>query len=353
MNLNTSRREFLKKALISGLGVAVAPQLLGKASPLVRMVGGQDVPAPFKHDGLVLGGHYFDEDAWIRKTEEIDAMALMKSGNDGWYGDQVVNPYLRPNNISEWEFVGSMAYHNGAPIQPGDIAEIEKSRHPFILDLNGDGKVDELDKQIFYEVLDGGREYSPSNWDWLQTVEERITMYEAQRENYSDTREGGTVNGQQFYCGEYALKEVLLNAGVENLENIDSSNSYSFNYINQLFNGKVMEKNGLLNKPVYVAHTKAKDDKGGTIPHAINATLIGSNNPLEDTPKNLDAFYLDEPQLAKRVYPGETSVEENSEIFLDRLCFHYKSLSKIPHGVDLLYPLQIDPHKILKIPVEK
>jgi len=313
-DVNT-RRDFLKKALISGLGVALAPQLLGKASPLVRMVGGQSVPKPFEYGGLKLGGYYFDEEAWIRRTEEIDFEHMMKSGNPDWYGSQVVNPYHRPNNVSDWEYVGSMKL-NGIPLQPGDFGAVQKSQHPFILDLDGDGEVLSSDLSILKNVRENRLDYSPSDWNSLKTVQERINWFENMVRNYDDTIQGGTVNGQNFTCGEYALKKMLRFAG---LENYDGYRSIS--YISQLLD--LEKENGKINLPLYVAHTDAKDGKGGVIPHAINAFLVGSDDLSKDTPKLLDSWYFDEPQLAKRVYPGDVSIDENSSIFIDRLAYAY------------------------------
>ncbi len=317
MSINSSRREFLKKALISGLGVALAPQLLGKASPLVRMVGGQSVPKPFEYGGLKLGGYYFDEEAWIRRTEEIDFEHMMKSGNPDWYGSQVVNPYHRPNNVSDWEYVGSMKL-NGIPLQPEDWEAVQNSQHPFISDLDGDGEVLSSDLSILKNVRENRLDYSPSDWNRLKTVKERIKWFEKMVKNYDDTIRGGTVNGNNFSCGEYALKKMLRFAGLEN-----SSDWRLYNHVSQYFD---WPENGKINLPLYVAHTDAKDGKGGVIPHAINAFLVGSDEPSKDTPKLLDSWYFYEPQLAKRVYPGDVSIDENSGIKIDRLAYAYDAL---------------------------
>lgn len=314
MSVVNTRRDFLKKALISGLGVALAPQLLGKASPLVRMVGGQSVPKPFEHAGMRLGGYYFDKEAWLRRAEEIDVAHLMKSGNPDWHGSQVVNPYHRPNNVSDWEYVGSMKL-NGIPLQPEDWEAVQNSQHPFISDLDGDGEVLSSDLSILKNVRENRLDYSPSDWNRLKTVKERIKWFEKMVRNYDDTIQGGTVNGQNFTCGEYARKKMLRFAGLEN-----ASDWELYNHVSQYFD---WPENGKINLPLYVANTDAKDGKGGVIPHAINAFLVGSDELSKDTPKLLDSWYFDEPQLAKRVYPGDVSIDENSSIHIDRLCFHY------------------------------
>lgn len=316
-DVNT-RRDFLKKALISGLGVALAPQLLGKASPLVRMVGGQSVPKPFEYGGLKLGGYYFDEEAWIRRTEEIDFEHMMKSGNPDWHGSQVVNPYHRPNNVSDWEYVGSMKL-NGIPLQPEDWEAVQNSQHPFISDLDGDGEILSSDLSILKNVRENRLDYSPSDWNRLKTVKERIKWFEKMVRNYDDTIQGGTIYGNNFSCGEYSKKKLLRFAGLENAEGY-----YLYDHLNLLLD---MEKeNGKINLPLYVAQTYAKDGKGGGIPHAINAFLVGSDEPSKDTPKLLDSWYFDEPQLAKRVYPGDVSIDENSSIHIDRLAYSYNAI---------------------------
>jgi hypothetical protein len=153
----------------------------------------------------------------------------------------------------------------------------------------------------------------------LKTVKERIKWFEKMVKNYDDTIRGGTVNGQNFTCGEYALKKMLRFAG---LENYDGYRSIS--YISQLLD--LEKENGKINLPLYVAHTNAKDGAGGGIPHAINAFLVGSDDLSKDTPKLLDSWYFDEPQLAKRVYPGDVSIDENSSIQIDRLAYAYDAL---------------------------
>ncbi|MBT4651758.1 T9SS type A sorting domain-containing protein [Candidatus Woesearchaeota archaeon] len=304
MSVNTNRREFLRKALISGFGVALAPHLLGKASQLVEMVGGQDNPS-----GIVTGGFDPNDPKYgIKLTEsEVDWMSMLKSGNDGWYGDQVVNPYIRPNNVSEWEFVGSMLYHNGVPIQPGEIAEIDKSLHSYILDLNGDGNVNQTDKDIFDQVVNEGLT-CPSNWDLMETVNERVNWFEKMVANYDDTasfREGWT-------CGEYMTKFGLGIAGLENAEE-----AQNYNYLSSVFD---FNKNGRVNLPVYTVNTKAKDGND----HTINALFVGSENVQKDTPEEFDSWYFIEPQTGERVFPGNFSMraEEGDLARVERLCYN-------------------------------
>jgi len=306
MSKSIDRRDFLRKVLIGGTGIALTPPLLGQTG-LTKILA-QDKSKTESVNGIVFGGYEFDEEAWIRKTQEIDESSKLK-GEGLWYGDQVINPFFRPHNISSWNYVGSMRLRDSL-IKETDISGIKGSDYFYLLDLNGDGTLDNLDEELFQKVMSGQLDPPPSDWNRMNKLQ-KIRWFEKMVENYDDTVRGGVTNQENpFTCGEFASKFMLRFAGLEKAEEYGD-----FDYFNSLFNGSLLEENGKINLPIYMAHTMAKVP-GGLQDHVLNAIFVGEN------PLDFKEWYFHEPQIARRVYPGESSIDENNEVKIDRLCYN-------------------------------
>ncbi|MFC2119391.1 twin-arginine translocation signal domain-containing protein [Bacteroidota bacterium] len=95
---NFNRRNFLKKASLAGLVIGAAP---GFALEIID----QQVTGQQKRNKIITGGFNPNDPKYgIRiSPEEIDRVYRMKNGLEFGYG--VFDPYSRPNNISDWEYL--------------------------------------------------------------------------------------------------------------------------------------------------------------------------------------------------------------------------------------------------------
>lgn len=306
-----NRRKFIKKAIIGGSCLTFASPLLisGRASQSTKINGISNNPY-----GIVTGGFDPNDPKYgvSLSTDEIDGYYKIKSSEDGWYGDQVVNPYIRPGINHNTNFVGSKDVNEDGLFDFDDVLSIQQGNTSYCGDANGDGLINNLDAQIIEEVLNSQREYAPCDWHYLKTVAERIEWYEKMLQYYNKM---GQNRGDGWTCGEFMYHFLLAFAGLENVLNYGD-----FSYFFHLFNRTLLVENGKINLPVYTVLTVAKDGQG----HFINGIFIGSDDPEKDTPTEFDSWYFIEPQLGgRRVYPGDFSMNETSNVGIKRLCYYW------------------------------
>mgnify|MGYP000899011138 CR=1 FL=1 len=105
-----------------------------------------------------------------------------------------INPFVQPND-STLNWYGSGDVDGNNKVEQNDLNKLEQilagtftpnlaSNNPVEYrtldraDVNGDGKVDAVDKQILQEKLNGTREYLPGEWNKLKTRAEREEWFQ-------------------------------------------------------------------------------------------------------------------------------------------------------------------------------
>ena len=157
-------------------------------------------------------------------------------------------------------------------------------------DINGDGLINNQDKQILEEELNN---YFPSHWNKLSDLEKQgwfKLMVEIDKTDTIITSE----------CTEFANPFAINFHGFKSLEGVDPEDfKYKFS------------KNNRFNIPVYTVGTRT--DQGSA--HSINGVLIG-DNPFE-----FSNWYFIDPGYEddKPVNPGEWDMAYNSDVIVDYL----------------------------------
>ncbi|TSA32752.1 MAG: hypothetical protein D4R64_15465, partial [Porphyromonadaceae bacterium] len=239
--------------------------------------------------GIVTGGY----NSSTNTANYEDEMSKLKSTTGSWYGDQVVNPFIRPGyrdkDMGEREYYGSKDVNGNHVINEfADVQAIQNGNTSYRGDVNGDGVTNSTDASIIQSVMNGTTPYAPSDWNYL-TKQEKIDYFEklVKLDDTNTFHEGWT-------CGEYMSKFSLKFAGLE------KGREYGdFNYFNSLID--MTTENGLFNLPVYQVITKATNGQD----HFIVGILVGDN------PTNFDDWYFLEEQIDKRVQPGDFSMRSN------------------------------------------
>lgn len=248
------------------------------------------------------------------KTSEIKTSQSISAPKDGveFYGDQVLNVYVRPNyrNAGEYtsDYYGSMDANNDGEINQTDLDLIRSGTSNYRTDGNGDGTTNSVDGDLLESFLNGTIPNLPSDWEKL-TPNERISWFEKMWQNIDDSQT--QVSGE--FCGYYATQFQINFSGIENIE----ESGIDLNRLDASFNGG-------FNLPVYVISTRTQ-----TIAHFANAIFIGTDNPETDKPTNLDAWYFYDNTWAKRTYPGDFNMDEDSFVEITRYCYAN------PNGIEL------------------
>jgi hypothetical protein len=111
-----------------------------------------------------------------------------------WTGKYLLNPFVQPND-STLNWYGSGDVDGNNKVDQSDLTKLDQilagtfvpaleSDNPVEYrtldraDVNGDGKVDAVDKQILQEKLNGSREYLPGEWNKLRTRTEREEWFQ-------------------------------------------------------------------------------------------------------------------------------------------------------------------------------
>lgn len=276
-----------------------------EAQEQLRVFSSKHVTA-INPQGIVTGGY----EAETANYE--DEASRLKSTNGTWYGDQVVNPFIRPGyrdkDMGEREYYGSKDVNGNHVInESADVQEIYNGNTSYRGDVNADGVTNSTDAGIIQSVINLEIPYAPSDWNYL-TKQEKIDYFEklVKLDDTDTYHEGWT-------CGYYMNEFVARFAGLEKAKDYPFYNDFS-----QLLN--MTTENGLFNLPVYRVSTKAKDGNN----HFIVGILVGDN------PTNFYDWCFLEEQIDQTVKPGDFSMrsEEGDIIQIDRLCYYYNDFDK-------------------------
>jgi len=295
-----------KKAIAIGGAVATLALLpkFGNAQEQIKVFSPKHVTLE-NPQGIVTGGNISNT------TNYEEEFSKLKSTNNDWYGNQVVNPFIRPGyrdkDLKEREYYGSKDVNGNTIINElEDAYLIESGNTSYRGDVNGDGKTNQEDANIIKSVINGELPYAPSDWNYL-TPEERIDYFEkiVKLDDTNTYHEG-------WDCTEYSDKFWLKFAGIENAREIESG-EYTYEAFDSLMNLNL--ENGIFNLPVYKVLTPART---GEL-HTINAILVG------ESPLNFEDWYFIEPQIDKRVRPGDFSMgnQEGNLVRIERFCYYY------------------------------
>jgi hypothetical protein len=245
----------------------------------------------------------------LLKELQVDSIFHFKSGDEGWYGDQVVNPFISPGirGAGTRDYYGSGDANGDGQVNNDDVEYLNSGGEiNFRCDTNGDGIMgDQNDVRIILEFVEGIRPYMPSHWNYLNKLE-KIDWFKKMVE-LDDT----DVYKEGWYCGDYTNHFETRFAGFENAENYDG-----FDFHNNFhFNGHLLEENGKMNLPVYDITTKAGDGNY----HGIIGILIG------DDPLVFSDWCFIEPQTDGEVKPGMFSMrnQKGDRASFRRLAYTY------------------------------
>ncbi len=196
-----------------------------------------------------------------------------------------INPFVQPND-STLNWYGSGDVDGNNKVEQNDLNKLEQilagtftpnlaSNNPVEYrtldraDVNGDGKVDAVDKQILQEKLNGTREYFAGEWNKLKTRAEReewlLKMIAI------DKTDELTYIPDEFDCSEFADQFMINFHGSDEL-------GYDKN--------KGLKDNGRFNIPVY--RTSVTSTNFG---HGMNRAVTG------DILQTFSDHYHIEPQI--------------------------------------------------------
>lgn len=157
-------------------------------------------------------------------------------------------------------------------------------------DINGDGAIDNQDKQILEDYLNQNINYLPAHWNKLNSLEKTSWFEKMIEIDKTDTIALGSV------CYEFSIPFTINFHGFESLSSgVGPDFPWKFS------------KNNRFNIPVYALSTTTTSE----VAHAIDGVLIG-DNPFE-----FNGLYSVEPQNDKRVYPGDISMAKNNNVEID------------------------------------
>lgn len=260
--------------------------------------------------GIVTGGYK----AGTANYE--DEMSRLKSTNGTWYGDQVVNPFIRPGyrdkDMGEREYYGSKDVNGNHLINElADAQAIYDGNTSYRGDVNGDGVTNSTDAGIIQSVIERKIPYAPSDWNYL-TRQEKIDYFEklVELDDTNTFHEG-------WDCSQYSGKFWLKFSGLEKAAELKNE-EYTYDYLSGLIN--MNTENGIFNLPVYKVSTTATN---GEV-HAINAIFVGDNNPNFESTIDFDDWCFFEPQTDKIVFQGDFSMRNNEGDVakIERLCYN-------------------------------
>ena len=293
------------------LGVTLGGFALGdqnvQAQNQVKVFSPKHVTAE-NPQGIVTGGYNPSNNT----TNYEDEINRLKSTTGSWYGDQVVNPFIRPGyrdkDMGEREYYGSKDVNGNHKInESADVQAIYDGNTSYRGDVNADGVTNSTDAGIIQSVMNGTNPYAPSDWNYL-TRQEKIDYFEklVKLDDTNTFHEGWT-------CGEYANDFWLTFAGLEKAEGVQN-----YSYLSSLMD--MTKDNGLFNIPVYKVFTKATNGED----HFIVGTLVGEN------PTDFNDWYFLEEQTDQKVKPGDFSMRNNEGdvAFIQRLCYYYNEIDK-------------------------
>jgi len=262
--------------------------------------------------GIVTGGY----NSSTNTANYEDEMSKLKSTTGSWYGDQVVNPFIRPGyrdkDMGEREYYGSKDVNGNHVINEfADVQAIQNGNTSYRGDVNGDGVTNSTDASIIQSVMNGTTPYAPSDWNYL-TKQEKIDYFEklVKLDDTNTFHEG-------WDCSEYSTKFWLKFSGLEKASNIQNG-VYNYDYLSSLIN--LNTENGLFNLPVYQVETTSTTGER----HAINGIFVGDDNPEWDSTIDFDDWYFIEPQIDQKVKPGDFSMRNNEGdiVKVERLCYN-------------------------------
>lgn len=204
----------------------------------------------------------------------------------------VFNPFIQPNQANlNWYGSGDVNNDNNrdmsdvqrlVDIIESNFSDANDNRLLDRADVNGDEVVDNNDKQMLEERIDGTRTYLPGEWGQLETKEEREDWLEKMLAiDKTDERE--YIPGE-FICGDFAAQTRLNFHGFPEL-GFDESTG--------------LTDNGRFNIPTYYVTLGF---------HAINTTITGDNI------RNFTDYYFSEPQNDLPVQIGHWNMPEGSEV---------------------------------------
>ncbi len=304
----------VKKAAFLGatLGaLALAPNKI-EAQSQTKIFSPRHVTAE-NPQGIVTGSY----NSSINTANYEDEMPRLKSTTGSWYGDQVVNPFIRPGyrdkDMGEREYYGSKDVNGNHVINEfADVQAIQNGNTSYRGDVNGDGITNSTDASIIQSVMNGTTLYAPSDWNYL-TKQEKIDYFE-KLVKLDDTN---TSYREGWDCSEYSTRFWLKFAGLEKAKDIKNG-IYSYEYLSGLIN--MSNENGLFNLPVYQVETTSTPGVG----HAMNGILVGED------PTNFDDWYFIEPQTDKRVFPGDVSMRNNEGdiVKIERLNYYQSPVNE-------------------------
>jgi len=314
-----SVQSFLGTALVAGGLIFGAGSMKGQE---VKVFSQKHVTAINPH-GIVTGGVDLNDPKYGKRIteEEIDEAYRLKGTTGSWYGDQVVNPFIRPGyrdkDMGEREYYGSKDVNGNHIINEyADIQAIYEGNTSYRGDVNGDGITNSTDAQIIQKVMEGQIPYAPSDWNYLNTEnregeDEKLDYFE-KIVKLDDTNT--YVEG--FGCGDYASKFVFRTAGLE------KPREYStIAYFTDVLKLDLEKDNGLYNLPVYMVVTKAKNGQD----HATVGILTGED------PTRFENFKVLEEQIDEFVEPGDFSMrnEIGDIVRFERLCYYYSLVDNV------------------------
>ena len=212
---------------------------------------------------LLAGAFLFPKQAKAQERVIIDNFSQPNDTILNYYGSGDVNK----DNVLNWE-----DYYAMGSVQ-NDMS-----------DIDGDGTINQTDKQILKDKLNGLRDYLPAYWNKLGSLEKQNWF-----ENMVEIDKTDKIITSN--CYEWSIPFAINFHGFKSLEGVDPENfPYKFS------------KNNRFNIPVYTVSTTTTSGSA----HSINGVLIG-DNPFEFSNWSFIDPSRDNPITPGNVYMADTN----------------------------------------------
>ena len=292
---------------VAVLGATIAGLAFGaesvQAQNQLRVFSPKHVTAD-NPQGIVTGGY----NSSTNTANYEDELSRLKSTAGGWYGDQIVNPFIRPGyrdkNMGKREYYGSKdANGNHIINELADVLYLYDGHTSYRGDVNADGVSNLVDAYIIQQVYKKNRDHAPSDWPYLNEAEKIDYVEKIVKLDKIDS----------LYSHSYATSFWLKFAGLE-----ISEDYYNFNVFNQFIN--MAKENGYYNLPAYKVSTRTKNGED----YSLISILVGDN------PTNFEDWYFIDPKTDKKVKPGDFLMDnqEGMNVGMERLCYYYHQADK-------------------------